>query len=121
MVLDLRSDDANGNLAAPLSTECADGALENEIVRLAATARENDLARGACSKQFGDVSSGLSEILGRLLCKAMDAARIADAVGEVGRHRFEGNRGELCCRGIIRVDVAHGLRHGLAKKEEPDD
>src|SRR5581483_9606480 len=93
----------------PLVPPCERGALDGEIVRLAAAAREDDLARRAAEDGGDPLAGGVHRVAGPLR-RSIDTGGVSKPLGEVGQHGGHDPRVAGGRRRMVEVDpiVGHG-------------
>ena len=99
--------DRGGNYVVTGSPHPEGDALERRVVRLGATAGENDLAHSSSESAryyFAGVIDGLPGLLGDGV-EAGWIAKYAREVGQHGRQDFFANRR---CRGVVQIDQLFG-------------
>jgi F420-dependent methylenetetrahydromethanopterin dehydrogenase len=86
--------------AGVVAQRICDDAIDNEIVRLSCTAREDELPRSAAENPSNGPARPIYSS-SRVPAILVDAAWIASKRGEVGQHGFQHALVNRRCRGVI--------------------
>ena len=102
VVLDRRGDDVPGRRAGR-----QDDAEDRSVIRLRASAGEDDFA-GPCMDELRNLLASFLHRVPCLLAEPMDGGGVAEVRGQIGHHRLDHFRRDLCRCVIVQINPCHG-------------